>query len=101
MFELLCRLFSMYYYSAAYLGLLLFAFEMYGTFMEVCGRRSSKNLIEEYSVYPQPSESAPLLASQPRTKMWALVTGASEGIGFGFARALAKRGFNLILISRT
>jgi 17beta-estradiol 17-dehydrogenase / very-long-chain 3-oxoacyl-CoA reductase len=32
---------------------------------------------------------------------WALVTGASEGIGEEYALQLAKSGFNLVLISRT
>jgi len=32
---------------------------------------------------------------------WAVVTGASDGIGREFALQLAKRGFNIVLVSRT
>ena len=31
---------------------------------------------------------------------WAIVAGASEGLGAAFAESLAKRGINLILIAR-
>ena len=31
---------------------------------------------------------------------WAMVAGASEGLGAAFAEALAKRGLNLILLAR-
>ena len=34
------------------------------------------------------------------TKPYALVAGGSKGIGYGIAEALAKRGYNLILIAR-
>ena len=32
---------------------------------------------------------------------WAIVTGSSDGIGKAYAKELAARGFNLVLISRT
>lgn len=32
---------------------------------------------------------------------WAVVTGGSDGIGFGFAREFARRGLNIVLVSRT
>jgi short-subunit dehydrogenase len=36
----------------------------------------------------------------PTGKSWALVTGATDGIGFGFAQELCARGFNVILHGR-
>ncbi|KAJ5188161.1 Short-chain dehydrogenase/reductase SDR [Penicillium cf. griseofulvum] len=36
----------------------------------------------------------------PTQKDWALVTGATDGIGFGFAEELCARGFNVILHGR-
>ncbi|CAJ0937212.1 unnamed protein product [Ranitomeya imitator] len=32
---------------------------------------------------------------------WAVVTGATDGIGKSYAEELAKRGFDIVLISRT
>jgi len=32
---------------------------------------------------------------------WALVTGASDGIGLEFCKQLAKDGFNIVLVSRS
>jgi D-arabinose 1-dehydrogenase-like Zn-dependent alcohol dehydrogenase len=31
---------------------------------------------------------------------WAVVTGATDGIGLGFCKVLVKMGFNIVLISR-
>lgn len=31
---------------------------------------------------------------------WAAITGCTSGIGLSYAYALAKRGFNLVLVSR-
>jgi 17beta-estradiol 17-dehydrogenase / very-long-chain 3-oxoacyl-CoA reductase len=36
-----------------------------------------------------------------RERSWALVTGASDGIGLAYCHELARRGFNIILLSRT
>ncbi|KAK5467129.1 hypothetical protein LTS15_000099 [Exophiala xenobiotica] len=41
------------------------------------------------------------LSSYGRKGSWAVVTGSSDGIGREYALQLAKKGFNLILVSRT
>uniref|UniRef100_A0A6P7GYR5 Very-long-chain 3-oxoacyl-CoA reductase-like n=1 Tax=Diabrotica virgifera virgifera TaxID=50390 RepID=A0A6P7GYR5_DIAVI len=35
------------------------------------------------------------------TGKWAVITGATDGIGKAFAEVLAKKGLNIVLISRT
>jgi 17beta-estradiol 17-dehydrogenase / very-long-chain 3-oxoacyl-CoA reductase len=32
---------------------------------------------------------------------WAVVTGATDGIGLAYCKAVAKQGMNVVLISRT
>jgi hypothetical protein len=36
----------------------------------------------------------------PSKKSWAVVTGATDGIGLGFCEVLTQLGFNVLLISR-
>ncbi|KAF2242422.1 NAD(P)-binding protein [Trematosphaeria pertusa] len=51
-----------------------------------------------FSLFVLPGK--PISSFGPRGS-WALITGASDGIGKEFALALAKKGYNIILISRT
>src|ERR1700688_1021887 len=47
------------------------------------------------------AQSKPVNESQrDTTRPYALVAGGSKGIGYGISEALAKRGYNLILIAR-
>lgn len=55
------------------------------------------NLTRQVSVYLLPSQLPRY--NQPGTN-WALVTGATDGIGFGFCQELCARGFNVILHGR-
>nr|XP_020464488.1 very-long-chain 3-oxoacyl-CoA reductase-B-like [Monopterus albus] len=42
-----------------------------------------------------------LLVSPPKLGKWAVVTGATDGIGKAYAEELARRGFAIVLISRS
>jgi 17beta-estradiol 17-dehydrogenase / very-long-chain 3-oxoacyl-CoA reductase len=55
-----------------------------------------KNVAEYIYVYTRPSS----IGRYRRQKAWALVTGATEGIGKALARELASRGFNVVIHGR-
>ena len=47
------------------------------------------------------SQTTSFVTDQPDSlKSWAVVAGGSKGIGYGISEALAKRGYNLLLIAR-
>jgi 17beta-estradiol 17-dehydrogenase / very-long-chain 3-oxoacyl-CoA reductase len=56
-----------------------------------------RNLIRLYKLTLRPKKNLKLEYGE---NSWALITGASDGIGKGFAIELAKQNFNLILIAR-
>ncbi|KAJ5712043.1 hypothetical protein N7488_006199 [Penicillium malachiteum] len=58
---------------------------------------TSLQLTREASSFLLPSK---LQRYNPTSKNWALVTGATDGIGFGFCQELCSRGFNVILHGR-
>lgn len=47
------------------------------------------------------AEEVNLLQKYGGEKSWAIITGASDGIGAEIAIQVAKRGFNVVLVSRT
>ncbi|KAJ5642396.1 hypothetical protein N7490_006396 [Penicillium lividum] len=55
-------------------------------------------LTRQATVYLLPSTLTK--SHNPTNKNWALVTGATDGIGFGFCQELCARGFNVILHGR-
>ncbi|KAJ7249786.1 hypothetical protein B0H12DRAFT_1121761 [Mycena haematopus] len=47
------------------------------------------------------ASATPAASSTSEHRSWALITGASDGIGLGFAHELASEGFNIILHGRS
>jgi len=62
-----------------------------------------KVLLEFYKRFLRPACNLSKYGAdkQKTSRSWAAVTGASDGIGKAFAKELGKRGFNVLLLSRT
>lgn len=83
------------YDISAYLGLLTIAYLCYKAIGIVQFLFHSSTLYR-YAHHPSPS----LNLDQQLSKPWALVTGASDGIGKAFAQELCSRHFNVVLHGR-
>jgi short-subunit dehydrogenase len=57
-------------------------------------------LLQEAFVFVRPSSLPRYLSRDEESESWAFVSGASDGIGLGFAHELCKRGFNVFLHGR-
>ncbi|KAK1139885.1 hypothetical protein N8T08_011046 [Aspergillus melleus] len=55
-------------------------------------------LLLHATIYLLPSSLSQYISSKPNApESWALITGSTAGIGFGFAQELLSRGFNVII----
>lgn len=59
------------------------------------GNKVFNGLISFYKMFLRPAKNLKKLGE------WAVITGATDGIGKAYAFALAKKGLNIVLISRT
>jgi hypothetical protein len=58
--------------------------------------QASRAMVQGYRVFVQPQHNFP---ERYGKDTWAVVTGASSGIGLGIAKHLAKGGMNVVLVS--
>ena len=82
MVSILSVIFSLFWYYTLFLFIKRVYYVLYYFYMHYI--RPARNLTERYG-----------------EKSWAMITGATDGIGKGFAIELAKLNFNIILVSRT
>ena len=74
----------------------------------VIGLAKTLNIVYNSSVFLYPhtlrrKQNLIQVYGDPKSKegSWAVITGASDGIGAEFCRQLARDGFNIALVSRT
>jgi len=61
----------------------------------VLGRFAIKFITSFYQYFLRPAKNLPKFGK------WAVITGATDGIGKAYAKALAKKGISVLLVSRT
>lgn len=86
----ICQLFSVGVYFVGLVALALFLWDNFKSVIFII-----KSLLEPYF---QPQLAQNLIDKYGK---WAVITGATDGIGKEYAKELAKQGINVVLISRT
>lgn len=78
----------------------LFLTQVLGTVLLVIAVATAFRWLWQYAWLPLQFQGK-RLAERFGPGSWALITGASDGLGKSFAQELARHGFNLVLVSRT
>ncbi|KAM7353654.1 hydroxysteroid dehydrogenase-like protein 1 isoform 2-T3 [Cochliomyia hominivorax] len=85
-----CQLFSVGVYFVGLMTVILFLYDNFKSLISII-----KSILEPYF---QPQLPQNLVDKYGK---WAVITGATDGIGKEYAKELAKQGVNVVLISRT